>query len=82
MRNKIEDVRNHLIACMERLNEEQLSPEQISAEVARAKAMANLGQAVVETAKVEVLHMAQLEKMGYDVVPSDFIGNQHKQLEA
>lgn len=53
-RNKMEDLRNHLFAALERLNEDDLNPEQLEAELRKTKAIRNLSGAIVETAKVEI----------------------------
>ncbi len=53
-RNKIEDLRDHLFAALERLNEDTIKPEDLKLEVQNAKAIAELSTAVVETAKIEI----------------------------
>lgn len=53
-RNKIEDLRNHLFAAMERLNDEDLTPEAVEQEMRKAKALAGLSNAIIETAKIEI----------------------------
>lgn len=54
MRNKIEDLRNHLFAQLERLGEEKLpSPE----ELARAKAISEVAKTLIDSARVEVEYM-------------------------
>lgn len=56
MQNKIEDLRNHLFTQLERLNddEEMKDSEKLKMELERAKAIAELGQVIVNSAKVEV----------------------------
>jgi hypothetical protein len=51
MRNKIEDLRNHLFEQLERLNDEDCNVEQ---EVEKAKAMAAIGAVIVDSAKAEI----------------------------
>ncbi len=58
MKNKIEDLRNHLFATLEGL----LDPEK-PLEVERAKAIAQVASVMVESAKVEV---KALEILGAD----------------
>lgn len=53
MRNKIEDLRNHMFEALERLKEAE-SPEQIKQELERSKAVADIGRVLVDSAKVEV----------------------------
>ena len=48
MKNKITDLNDHLFAAMERLNDETLEGPALSAEVARAKAIAGVGERILE----------------------------------
>lgn len=54
MKNKIQDLRDHLFEQMERLNNEDLSPEQLDKEIKRAQAMSEIGKVIVESAKTQV----------------------------
>jgi hypothetical protein len=49
MKNKMTDLRNHLFAALEGLQDEEKPME-----IERAKAIADVGRVLVETAKVEV----------------------------
>ena len=49
MKNKIDDLRNHLFAALEALSD----PDK-PMEIDRAKAIADVGRVIVESAKVEV----------------------------
>ena len=49
MKNKINDLRNHLFATLEALQDRENPME-----LARAREVANVGRVIVETAKVEV----------------------------
>jgi len=49
MKNKLEDLRNHLFAAMEGLLDEEKPLE-----IERAKAVAHVGSVLIESAKVEV----------------------------
>jgi len=53
-RNKIEDLRDHLFAQLERLNDEELKGDELAAECKRAKAVAEISKEIVESSKVEV----------------------------
>ncbi len=55
MKNKIQDLRNHLFEQMERLNNDELSPEELTKEISRAQAMSELGKVIVESAKTQVI---------------------------
>ncbi|MDO6747168.1 hypothetical protein [Gilvimarinus sp. 1_MG-2023] len=53
MKNKIEDMRDHLFAELERLGDETLKGENLKLEIARAKAITEVSQAMINSAKVE-----------------------------
>lgn len=52
MQNKIEDLRNHLFATLEALRDKE-NPMDIE----RAKAISNVANSIIETAKVEVKYL-------------------------
>jgi len=54
MKNKVSDVRNHLVAVMEALNDPASKPEEQAAAIERAKAMSGLAQQYVSAVKVEL----------------------------
>ena len=54
MKNKIEDVRTHLVACMEALNSDDLKPDQATIVVDRAKAMSQVANSYILAVKVEI----------------------------
>lgn len=54
MKNKVSDVRNHLVAVMEALNDETATAEQQTAALERAKAMSSLAQQYVGAVRVEL----------------------------
>jgi len=51
MKNKISDARDHMFAALERLYDENLSADQIKDEIHKAKAIAEVGKVIVESAK-------------------------------
>jgi hypothetical protein len=55
MKNKVTDLRDHMFAALERLGNEDLTPEQLKAEIDRSKAISNLGHVIVESAKAQIL---------------------------
>lgn len=55
MKNKIQDLRDHLFLQMERLNDDSLSAEDLQKEINRASAMSELGKVIVDSAKTQVL---------------------------
>jgi hypothetical protein len=50
MKNKLIDLNNHLFAQLERLGDEDLSPEEIKLEIGRSKEMSNLGHTIIDNA--------------------------------
>ena len=54
MKNKLGDLDNHLFAALERLSSEDLTPDRIEAEVARAVAIVNVADQILEGAKVKL----------------------------
>ena len=71
MKNKIEDLRNHLFATLEALQDEEKPMD-----IERAKAVAEVAQAVIETAKVEIAFLRTHD----DAKPTGFIPTDQKAL--
>lgn len=59
MQNKIDDLRNHLFATLEALRDKD-SPMDIE----RAKAISNVANSIIETAKVEVKYIEAIGGQG------------------
>lgn len=55
MKNKIEDLRNHLFAALEALADEDKPMD-----IARAKAISDVAQTVINSAKVEIDYIRQV----------------------
>lgn len=53
MKNKIDDLRDHLFEQLERLKDAE-TPEAIALEIDRATAVADVGRTIIDSAKVEV----------------------------
>lgn len=69
------DVRNHICAQLERLSDEDISPEDLKKEVSRGKAISELSKQFIESAKVEV---AYLKAIGADGSEAGVF--EHKQI--
>lgn len=54
MKNKIEDVRNHLVAMMEALGDDNVQPEEMARRIERAKTMSLLTDKYIGAVKVEI----------------------------
>ena len=66
MKNKIEDLRNHLFATIEGLLDDE-KPLDIS----RAKAVADVAQVIINSAKVEVDFINKVGGTGTGFIPED-----------
>ncbi len=73
MKNKIEDLRNHVFAQLERLGDEEKmkNPIALEREVKKAKAIQELAQVLVNSAKVEVDFIKATENKGTGFLPED-----------
>jgi hypothetical protein len=64
MKNKPEDVRNHLVSAMEALNSEDASPEERAVAIERGKALSGLAAAYVNCFKVEIEAVRLIDETG------------------
>lgn len=62
MKNKIDNLTDHLFAQLERLNDEDLSGEKLTAEIQRSKAVAEVAKQVVAAGSVQVSAMTVMVK--------------------
>ena len=65
MQNKIDDLRNHLFATLEALRDKEAPMD-----IERAKAISNVANSIIESAKVEVKYLELIGGKG-----TGFIGN-------
>lgn len=78
MKNKIDDLRNHLFSALEALSD----PEK-PMELDRARAIADVARVVIESAKVEVQFLqvtGRIDGTGFVVLPEE--GPRPRQLSA
>jgi hypothetical protein len=76
MKNKMEDLRNHLFAQLERLGDETTPPT--ADELARARAVSDVAKTLIESARVEVeFHKVRTNASRADLrtIKSDFLEN-------
>ena len=66
MKNKIEDVRNHLFATIERLQDEEKPMD-----LERAKAIADVAQVIINSAKVEIDFINKVGGTGTNFIPGE-----------
>jgi hypothetical protein len=53
-RNKLSDLRDHMFAALERLDDEELTTDQIKNEIEKAKSIAMVGSVIINSAKIEI----------------------------
>lgn len=66
MKNKIEDLRNHLFATLESLQDEEKPMD-----LERAKAIADVAQVIINSAKVEVEFINKVGGTGTNFIPNE-----------
>jgi glycerol-3-phosphate dehydrogenase len=69
MKNKLSDLNDHLFAQLERLSDENLTPEQIEQEVKRAGAIVDVADQVSENAKLQLTAAKLFAEHGAQVLP-------------
>ena len=66
-KNKLTDLNDHLFAQLERLGDEDLTPEELESEVKRAKALNGVAKNIIDNARV-ALDGARFQ---YETLPGD-----------
>lgn len=54
MKNRLTDLNNHLFAQLERLSEEDLTPEQIAQEVSRTDAIVDVSEQIIRNTQLQL----------------------------
>lgn len=72
MKNKMTDVRDHLIEQLERLKD--VDPAELENEIARAKAIGQIGSVLIESAKVECQYLNTVS----GAVPTGFLPDENQ----
>lgn len=62
MKNRLSDLNNHLFAQLERLSDEDLTPEQIAHEAKRGEAMVAISDQIIRNASLQL----QAAKIAFD----------------
>lgn len=65
MKNKLEDLNNHLFAQLERLGDEDSNEKQLHIEIERSKAIASIAKSVIDNASL-VLQAEKLKRGVHD----------------
>ena len=68
-KNKIEDLRNHLFAQIEKLSDEELKGDTLKEEIKRSEAISGLADQIIQSAKVEVRFMEITNGDGTGFIP-------------
>lgn len=66
-KNTLSDLNNHLFAQLERLGDEELTPEKLQQEVERSKAINGVARNIIDNAKVAL----EGAKFAIDSLPGD-----------
>lgn len=69
MKNKLSDLNDHLFAQLERLSDEDLSPEQIDAEAKRGAAIIGIADQIIRNASLKIQAAKILSDHGLDPSP-------------
>lgn len=69
MKNKLSDLNNHLFAQIERLSQEDLTPEQIEVEASRADAIVSLSEQILHNADIQLKAVHLLANHGDRFIP-------------
>lgn len=68
-KNRLSNLDDHLFAALERLGDEDLSPDAIEAEVKRAEAIVKVADQVTENAKTKLVAAKLFAEHGNAVMP-------------
>lgn len=66
-KNKLTDLNDHLFAQLERLSDEELSPEQIEKETQRSKAIIGVSSQIIKNAKITLDAMKLVSSGNYSI---------------
>ena len=76
MKNKLQDLTNHLFAQLERLGDEDLSAEDIEKETARSEAIVSVADRITKNADIQLKAAALYAHHREDILPHlPLIGN-------
>ncbi len=64
MKNTLTDLNNHLFMALERLNDDDLSGEELDKELKRSSSVANIAEAIVHNADIQIRALKLKSEMG------------------
>lgn len=66
MNNTLSDLNNYLFEQIERINDDQLTPEQLQSEIVRSQAITKIAETIVRNGELALKTMMHLNEYGYD----------------
>ena len=69
MKNKLSDLNNHLFMQLERLSEENITPEELEKEVARTESIVAISDKITSNAGLQMKAAKLYAEYGADIVP-------------
>ena len=75
MKNTLTDLNNHLFACIERLNDENLTDEELEKETKRCESISKIASTIVANANVQLQAYKNANEYGnsFAEVPSNIL---------
>lgn len=77
MKNKLIDLNNHLFAQLERLSDEDLTPEQLQSEIQRSQAVTSVAKEIISNGRL-VLDAQKQFDLGNLKNANEILGVEHK----
>lgn len=69
MKNRLSDLNNHLFAQLERLSDEDMTPEQIDQEAKRGEAIVGIADKIIRNAALQIEAAKLVSEYGSDPAP-------------
>lgn len=69
MKNKLGDLNNHLFAQLERISNEEMTPEQIEQEVKRSDAIVSVADQIIKNADLQLKAAKLFAEHGAAILP-------------
>lgn len=73
MKNKLIDLNNHLFAQLERLSDEDLTPEELQAEIQRSNAVTSVAKEIISNGRLVLDAQKQFDS-GNVHLPNEILG--------
>jgi hypothetical protein len=82
MKNRLIDLNNHLFAQLERLTDEELTPEQIATEAKRSEAIVSISEQIIQNADLALKAVNTIAIRGEKFKPAlPMIFDKSKQID-